>query len=664
MKIVILSLFTSAYQEELFSPFINWYINHSGNPWDAIYSGKLETEFPYSTVMLYVLYPFYYMSQYISDGLPILSNFIKGLPLLLGDIIILYCLVDFSQKYRIRVIYLYSIMPSIIFSTFIHHQLDIIPVSILFLSLLFLFRRQFLYSAILFGLSMSAKVNILLVLPLVSIYIYKKRSFYSATLYFGIAIASYFIVALPYVLSNSFIDLVLFNTKQLILFDSKYNIGDQNLYLSIFTMVIVYSYFLSFRKINNDFLISFIGLLFSAIIFFVEPSPGWYMWLIPFVTLSISKTDDNLRSGYILLFLLNIVYLIYFLLVYKYDHDPIIFIYNVDILSLYKVESKQVASMVFTILEALLICTALYVYKFSLRSNSFYKRRAPFVMGVGGDSGTGKSTLKLLIGKLFSEDLIQIEGDGDHKWERGHEKWMVHTHLDPRANSLYRQSENLIALKNWKDAQRVDYDHSTGSFTDGYIIKPKEFVLISGLHPFYLPVSRSTLDLKIYMEPDECLRRYWKIRRDIEHRGYDIEKIVSQIESRMNDAKKYIYPQKKFADIVISFFPLNDIKLYEYSENIELGLKIQCDANIHLENITDYLNIKYRWDYAEDLKTQVIELFEPPTNIDYLEISKQLVPNLDELVDYKVDFEDGYNGFMQIIILLSISQKMKEGSSL
>ena len=52
------------------------------------------------------------------------------------------------------------------------------------------------------------------------------------------------------------------------------------------------------------------------------------------------------------------------------------------------------------------------------------------------------------------------------------------------------------------------------------------------------------IDFKIYIDTDESLRRHWKILRDTKKRGYSTQKILEQIEARMVDAVKYIYPQK------------------------------------------------------------------------------------------------------------------------
>ena len=59
-------------------------------------------------------------------------------------------------------------------------------------------------------------------------------------------------------------------------------------------------------------------------------------------------------------------------------------------------------------------------------------------------------------------------------------------------------------------------------------VEPKDFIVIAGLHPFYLPKLRKNIDLKIYIDTDDKLRRHWKIIRDTKQRGYNLEKACNK----------------------------------------------------------------------------------------------------------------------------------------
>lgn len=656
IKLICLALFSSGYQSELFYPFTNWFINNWENPWEAIDKGIISAEFPYSSVMLYTLSFFNYIIFALDIENHIASNFIYSIPLFIADVSILFSLVKLAQnnKYYISLTYFFS--PIIFFSTYLHQQLDTIPIALLLISIIFLTSRKYFISAAFFGLAMSAKLNVFLSFPLLAIYILKNHGLRNSVFFSLVSIITFFLTSIEYIFSEPYISNVIFNEKQKFLLESSIKIGFVELYIPLFISILLYAYFFSLKKVNKDLLMAFIALLFLSNIFFMSSSPGWYVWAVPFILFSIAKKESRNTESYIVLVLLHIFYILYFLVANEYELTPITFLEKDYHLSISN--NDIINNILFTILQSSLVFTSFVIYSNSIKSNNLYQRKTPFIIGVGGDSGTGKTTLNTLIAKIFNDNLLQIEGDGDHRWERGSENWTNHTHLNPKANWLHRQSENLLELKNWRAAKRVDYDHTTGKFTSQYSIKPKEFILISGLHPFYLPISRKSLDLKIYMDPNETLRRYWKVQRDMTYRGYSLEKILSQIEARVCDARKYIYPQKHFSDLIISFFPQNKISNFTDVADLNVGLRIQCEASISIENILTNLKIEHSWDYAEDLKSQVIELYSSPDHVDFTEVANKHIPNIDELM-YDGVFDTGYDGFIQLVTLLSISQKMK-----
>ena len=208
-----------------------------------------------------------------------------------------------------------------------------------------------------------------------------------------------------------------------------------------------------------------------------------------------------------------------------------------------KIESTMFANLVFTLLSATLLYLVYSMYRIGVADNLYYKRKnAPFTIGISGDSGAGNSTMIKTIEKcLGTKNLQYIEGDGDHRWERGDDNWNSFTALNPKANYLYRQAEELKSIRAGSAVRRVDYDHDTGKFTEKRRVKVKRFMILCGLHSMYLPQTRKYLDLKIYMDADETLRRFWKIQRDTAKRGYTKEASIKQIEGRMPDARKYMF---------------------------------------------------------------------------------------------------------------------------
>ena len=127
------------------------------------------------------------------------------------------------------------------------------------------------------------------------------------------------------------------------------------------------------------------------------------------------------------------------------------------------------------------------------------------------------------------------------------------------------------------------------------------------------------------MDTDENLRIVWKIKRDINKRGYTLEKILSQINSRKEDFKKYIYPQREKSDIIINFytnkiFNENDFNLQDNLPEVflRIGVKnkfkiedIICKLGIYdIEKQDDFFffNFKSNFNYENIIKTIILNI--------------------------------------------------------
>ena len=128
-------------------------------------------------------------------------------------------------------------------------------------------------------------------------------------------------------------------------------------------------------------------------------------------------------------------------------------------------------------------------YRFGITSNYIYSTQN-LAIGVGGDSASGKTTFLKLIYNILGEKILQLESDGEHKWERSDKNWSNLTHLNPKANFIHNLSRNVIKLKKNENIQMRSYNHKTGKFNQIETLTPKEFVFVSGLHPFYLSSLR------------------------------------------------------------------------------------------------------------------------------------------------------------------------------
>ena len=299
-------------------------------------------------------------------------------------------------------------------------------------------------------------------------------------------------------------------------------------------------------------------------------------------------------------------------------------------------------------------------YKYGIQSNSIYKKKSNLSIGIGGDSGSGKSSLLFKLKNILGQKLLSIEGDAEHKWERDNANWDKFTHLDPKANHVHKQADAIYQLKQNQSIYRSEYDHKTGKFTKKELVRPKEFIVIAGLHPFYLPKLRKNIDFKIFLDTDERLREHWKILRDVSERKYTKEKIRQEIEKRSADSKKYIYPQKIFSDMSINFFPIKDFEIGNKDAKVDIGIKITINASIYIEDlITNMSSSLVLWDYNDDLNSQFLQLVKPPTN-NFKKLADETIENINEVIDGNAKWSNGYDGLLQYLCLKIICEKLKD----
>lgn len=313
----------------------------------------------------------------------------------------------------------------------------------------------------------------------------------------------------------------------------------------------------------------------------------------------------------------------------------------------YESEYKNSTSM----LCAHLTLNNINIRKFDLR----YKLILSYcnVIGIAGDSGCGKSYISKILSELLKFDTLRLECDRYHKWERGHENWKKYTHLNPEANNLDAYSSDLLSLKLGHDIYQVDYDHCTGKFTQPDHIYSKNNVIVCGLHTLFNNESNGLINLRIFMDPQEELKLFWKIRRDVAERGYNYSTVIEKIKQREND-QVYIQGQKQNSNLIIGFMAGENLDQSKYNDknyDPKLYLCVQIDETINVGKFVEFLIfIGYNFKIGQSLNNMTLFTFHSD------EFTKE---NILEMIDFlkikmNVDVSKLYNGFdgiLQAIII-------------
>src|SRR5919199_5844452 len=182
--------------------------------------------------------------------------------------------------------------------------------------------------------------------------------------------------------------------------------------------------------------------------------------------------------------------------------------------------------------------------------------RRPILLGIVGDSGSGKATLTSGVVTLLGADRVSdLCLDDYHKYDRAERSRRAITAIHPDCNDLELMREHLTLLRRGDTIYKPVYDHRTGTFAEPEFRAPREFVIAHGLLGFHTDALRASYDLGVFLDPDAELRVAWKLQRDTTRRGYTTEEVRRQLEHRRVDAERFIHPQRDGADVVVAFFP-------------------------------------------------------------------------------------------------------------
>jgi phosphoribulokinase len=183
----------------------------------------------------------------------------------------------------------------------------------------------------------------------------------------------------------------------------------------------------------------------------------------------------------------------------------------------------------------------------------------PVILGVVGDSATGKTTITRGLVRVLGEDAVtHVCTDDYHKYDRKRRAELGLTPLHPDCNYLDIIAQDLGHMRRGEPILKPTYLHSDGTFGPPRYVVPSRFAVIEGLLGYHTQALREACDVRVYLAPPEGLRRHWKVQRDCSRRGYTTDEVLAELDRREGDSAAFIRPQQRHADIVVSFVPRDD----------------------------------------------------------------------------------------------------------
>lgn len=651
---------TSAAVNDWFLPFMSLSIsNFTFDPWTLWINGQNDpAAFPYGYAMWVFLLPTFLVLEMLN--IPLVYSYYFSL--FLADVLLLFTLNKLIQKRKLLLIITYWLSPVLIIASYGLGFNDLIPILFLTLAILKTKEKQFIWSGVFLSLAISAKLSMIIAVPFFLIYLFNKKALRQYMPLFLISAGiSGLLVGVPFLMSDGGLLMLSNNSELEKIYWLSFDIGENiSVYLIPFTYIILLYSIWRIKRLNFNLFFSTTGLSFFLIILLTPASPGWFIWIIPFLVFYQSRSD---KTSIFLVSLFSLVYCAHILLL-----NPM-YIRSDDMLlqSLADDSLINIISVIQTFSIVLGVLISIRMLRESVSGDNFFRlSRKPFSIGIAGDSGSGKDTLADAISMIFgSHSVVQHSGDDYHLWDRHKPIWQVTTHLNPKSNDLELFNNDLTLLSEGKNIQARHYDHKTGKLSRLIPVKSNDFIIASGLHALYLEALRDKYNLKIFLDMDEDLRTYLKLQRDVNKRGHTKEAVLESIKKRENDSEKFIKSQAVYADLIFSLKNISTIN-HEQLANQSLNLELEVTSRTGFNELSFYRTligiggVHIDLKESENISLTSLTISGKISSDDIGLAAEFLCPNALEFLDLEPLWHSNTLGLMQLITLCHIDHNLNK----
>jgi len=180
----------------------------------------------------------------------------------------------------------------------------------------------------------------------------------------------------------------------------------------------------------------------------------------------------------------------------------------------------------------------------------------PLVIGVGGGSGSGKTTVVRRIVESLPEDRVTVLEHDRYYRDRSELRLeeraaLNYDHPDALETDLLVQ--HLEELRAGRAVEVPVYDfarYTRKVATDR--VEPRSAVIVEGILIYTDARLRELMDIKVFVDADADTRFIRRLRRDVAERGRSMESVIDQY---LNTVKpmhlEFVEPSKRYADIII-----------------------------------------------------------------------------------------------------------------
>jgi uridine kinase len=186
----------------------------------------------------------------------------------------------------------------------------------------------------------------------------------------------------------------------------------------------------------------------------------------------------------------------------------------------------------------------------------FAEGKRPFVVGVAGGTGAGKTTVAAAIIGAVGLDRVAVLPEDAYYREYAHltEAERAGINWDhPDAIEVELLLDHIHQLLEGRPIERPVYDFAAyARLPETVHVEPRPVVLVEGILIYVDERLRDTFDVRVFVDTDPDLRFIRRLKRDVELRGRTVESVVGQYLATVRPMHlAFVEPSKRFADIIV-----------------------------------------------------------------------------------------------------------------
>lgn len=180
----------------------------------------------------------------------------------------------------------------------------------------------------------------------------------------------------------------------------------------------------------------------------------------------------------------------------------------------------------------------------------------PFIVGIAGGTGSGKTTLANAIVQTLGAACASVIDADSYYRDLSHLPLQERHHINfdhPDALDAPLLIEHVALLRQGLPVTKQVYDFAAHARSHETItIDPKPVVIIEGILIFAIGGLHGLFDLRVFVDEDADIRLLRRMLRDIQERGRSVEMVAEQYLRFVKPMhQRFVEPSRAAADLVI-----------------------------------------------------------------------------------------------------------------